>query len=243
MKIEKLIRDYIFTTKGQQEVVLVKDQDILEPFLIEFICGMVSLSGGQLTEQEVVSKLEKLQSIRFSSFSKSKRTHDIAISLEEETHSIYQLNLGLVEEVCNHKDGLPLLNKHRVWEEDSCCYQGLMRAMADRIIQHSYPNFNVDRRGDSSFWAQSQIMGVLIDVIGQDVFITGMVRNPAAFLRQLHHITYQEEPLPQYLERRLLLEKQPTDITTLISNEEVVACAEAINDSRQQLSKRFVKYK
>lgn len=244
MSLEQLIYDNVIAGKTEQAVVEKEDQAIIISLLADFVSSMVTLSGYQLTKEEIVARLRGLETIRFTAFQEEKIPHGITISLESPVHSVYQLNLGLLEEIFNDKSIFSFHNKDSLEEQvGSTCYQGIIHDMAERLMKESYPSFPSSSRRESCFWAESEIMGVLIDVIGEETFFTNIVRNPRPFFRKMNRITYQEEPLCRHLATRLQEIKSPSDIATLVTNATVLDCVEAISESQEQLTHQFTKYK
>lgn len=244
MSLEKLIYDNVIVKKGGQPVVEEGDQAIVISLVADFVSSMVTLSGCQLTEAEIVAKLKGLKTIRFAAFQEEKIPHDITISLESPEHSFYQLNLGLLEEILNDTSIFPFPKKGNLEEKMGVtCYQGIVHDMAERLMKEAYPKFQSFPRRESSFWVESEIMGVLVDIIGEDVFFTNMVRNPKTFFRKLNMITYQQESLPSYLDTHLKVVENPIDVLTLTDNDTVLDCVEAISESEGQLIHQFTKYK
>lgn len=244
MSLEKLIYNNVIVKKGGQPVAEEGDQAIVISLVADFVSSMVTLSDCQLTEAEIVAKLKGLKTIRFAAFQEEKIPHDITISLESPEHSFYQLNLGLLEEILNDTSIFSFYKKGSLEEKMGVtCYQGIIHDIAERLMKVSYPKFQSFPRRESSFWAESEIMGILVDTIGEDVFITNMVRNPNAFFRKINTITYQKESLPSYLDTHLQEVKNPDDVLTLVTNDTVLDCVEAISESEGQLIHQFAKCK
>lgn len=244
MSLEQLVYKNVVTKKNGQKVVDEKDEAMMTLFLTDFVSSLVQLSGYQLTEDEIVEKMKEIKYIRFSSFPKEKVDHEITLSSEIPIHTIYQLNLGLVDEILNNVSTFSWRKRNSLEEQvGSTCYQGLVHDMADRIFKAEYPKFVSSPKRATDLWPQSEVMGILVDVIGEEAFFTNIVRNPVSFSKVMNMINYQNQPLHNYLDTRLQQIEPASDIDAIISNDMLMDCVEAINEVQPQLAHQFVKYK
>lgn len=262
MKLVEKIEKEVCTKKNGVDVVLEKEKESIVSIICKFI-ETVSDYSERIDEDILIKKIAALDLIRFeydkdvdflldgiessSNFHReidSDSYNGIVLFKdfdEEGIHTFFHLLMHQIienevrENEVYHREFIDL-------KLDNKLKEGFIESFSEVIWNKAFPSIDCPGMEDDKYFAESQIMGIMSDIMGAKRTFDTLVAEPEQLIDALESTEYKGESLGDYLEGQLnsvnIVNKKRISL-----NSRIINCVEAISDCSSDLVIEGVKYK
>ncbi len=256
MELKEKIKQQLCVTKNDILVIREDEEELIVRAVAQYINTVIKLSRGRLNEDLLLSKISSLDFIRLSEVEELLDYSIVTSPLEEKQkdtkegiiledgltkNGVYSLFRSFTEQITENEvsDNFDEI-KPRFYmksEFDESLRQGFIEYFTSSIWKKICEEKSLEEAHDSRYFAQGEIAGVLIDLMGFSDSLCAYVKNPHIIMKHLQEVHYEKKPLLDYLEDRLKkLPKGPKPMVAgIVYNNNVLDCIEAMSDCSPKL--------